>query len=65
MRFSPFIGMIFILLIEVALEYGITNIMKLYAFPFEGAIWSFITVLVTPKIFNVIVIQVNCFYTKL
>ena len=52
MRFSPFIGMIFILLIAVAIEYGITNIMKLYSFPFVIVISVFITFPKTIKIQN-------------
>ena len=52
MRFSPFIGMIFILLIEVALKYWITNIMKLYTFPFVMAISTLLLKYKVPNFSN-------------
>ena len=57
MRFSPFIGMIFILLIEVALKYWITNIMKLYTFPFVMAISTLLLKYKVPNFSNYILIQ--------
>ena len=59
MRFSPFIGMIFILLIAVALEYGIINIMKLYSFPFVMAISVLLAFRKTLKMRNTTAIKHN------